>query len=205
MGPETRDRRPSRTTKACVVFGLLSLVLGPVSLPARGGEEYPDFVEEVYLTPEQALAKVFPRADRLEKETVRLTPAQKQRVERRLGWRLEAEEYTVHRGFSGGRLDGYALVTEEVGKYKPITFIVKAAPDFRAEAVEVLVYREPRGGEVRKARFLRQFKGKTGRSPLRINRDVINVTGATLSVRAMAAGVKRALLVLEEVYGSEER
>lgn len=184
-------------------FFFFSILL--FSWPARAAEEYPDFVEEVYLTPDQALTKVFPRADRLEKETVRLTPAQKQRVERRLGWRLETEEYAIHRGFSGSRLDGYALVTEEVGKYKPITFIVKAAPDFHAEAVEVLVYREPRGGEVRKPRFLRQFKGKTGRSPLRINRDIINITGATLSVRAMSAGVKRALLVMEEVYGPQER
>lgn len=168
----------------------------------EAAQDYPDFVEEIYLSSEQALAKVFPGADRLEKETVRLSPEQKARVERRLGWRLAEDAYVVHRGFRGEEPLGYAVITEEIGKYKPITFVVQASPDFRAERVEVLVYREPRGGEVRKARFLRQFRGKKAESPLRINRDIINITGATLSVRAMSAGVKRVLCVLDEVYGS---
>ncbi len=178
---------------------LSSLVLMAPSL--RAAEAYPDFVEEVYLTPEQALAKAFPLADKVDAEVVRLTPAQKDRVERRLGWRLSDDPFTVHLVVSAGKTDGYAVIAEEIGKYKPITFLVKATPDFRVESVEVMVYREPRGAEVRTARFLRQLKGKTAGSPLRINRDVVNITGATLSVRAMAAGVKRVLCILEEVYG----
>jgi hypothetical protein len=172
--------------------------------PSARAEDYPDFVEEVYLTAEEALKLAFPGSDRREEERVKLTPEQKGRVERRLGWRLERDTYTIHKGFSGGKLDGYAVITEEIGKYKPITFMVKAGPDFRVERVDVLVYREPRGGEVRKARFLRQFRGKSAGSPLRINRDVLNITGATLSVRAMSAGVKRALCVLEEAYGPKK-
>jgi Na+-translocating ferredoxin:NAD+ oxidoreductase RnfG subunit len=180
---------------------LVSQVPCLVSPPPLAAEEYPDFVEEVYLTPEEALKKVFPAADRVEREDLRLSREQRERVERRLGWRLADEPCVVYKGFTREKPDGFAVIAEEVGKYKPITFIVQASPDFKVERVEVLVYREARGAEVRKARFLRQFKGKSASSPLRINRDVINVTGATLSVRAMSAGVKRALCVLEEAYG----
>jgi FAD:protein FMN transferase len=183
-----------RRTAVVLCLGLFPISHSPLA------EEYPDFIEEVYLSPEQALELAFPGADSVEKEEVRLSPAQKERVERRLGWRLADGALTVRKSFAGGRLLGYSVVAEEIGKYKPITFMVSAAPDFRADRVDVLVYREPRGAEVRKARFLRQFKGKSGRSPLRINRDIINITGATLSVRAMSAGVKRVLCVLEEVY-----
>jgi hypothetical protein len=62
--------------------------------------------------------------------------------------------------------------------------------------VEILVYRESRGGEVRRTRFLRQYRGKTGDDPIRTNRDILNIAGATLSVTALNHGVKRVLATL---------
>ena len=100
---------------------------------------------------------------------------------------------------------GYAIVGDEIGLYKPITFLVKISEARRVESVQVMVYRESRGGEVRRQRFLRQYKGKGGKSPIRINRDVIGVTGATLSVRALNAGVKKALAVVQAAYPQEQK
>jgi hypothetical protein len=162
-----------------------------------GAQKAPASTEEVYLTPAQALALAFP-GETYAEETVRLTPAQKTAAEKRLGWRLKNDPLTVYRAPSG-----YAVIADETGKFKPITFLVKAGSDFSVQRVDVMVYREERGGDVRTARFLRQFDGKTPESPLRPGRDVSNITGATLSVRALAAGVKRVLVVLEEVYGKK--
>jgi len=64
----------------------------------------------------------------------------------------------------------------------------------------VLVYRESRGSEVRKKRFNYQYEGKTIYDPIRINRDIINISGATMSVRSMSAGVKRVLVLVDELY-----
>lgn len=96
-----------------------------------------------------------------------------------------------------GRLLGYAVLVEEVGKYRPITFLVGTTTDLEVVGVEVLVYRESRGGEVQKARFLRQYRGKTVDDPIRVNRDILNIAGATLSVRAMNRGVQRTLASLD--------
>ena len=68
-----------------------------------------------------------------------------------------------------------------------------------------MVYREPVGAEVRRQRFSRQFRGKTAKDPLRINRDILNVTGATMSVQAMTAGVKKVLVILDELYSRHSR
>lgn len=118
----------------------------------------------------------------------------------RLGWKLSESTITVFQGFKQNEPQGWAIITEEIGKFKPITFIVKVSPEGKVEKVEVLVYREPVGVEVRKQRFARQFKGKTAKDRLRINRDILNITGATMSVQAMTAGVKKALVILDELY-----
>jgi hypothetical protein len=92
---------------------------------------------------------------------------------------------------------GFAVVDEEIGKYRPITFMVGTTPDLEVRNVEVLVYRESRGGDVRRNRFLRQYRGKSADDPIRSYQDIINIAGATLSVNALNLGVKRVLLVLE--------
>ena len=131
-----------------------------------------------------------------------LSAPQRARLEQQLGRRLEGDEFAVTRVYdAAGALRGYAVVTEEVGKYRPITFMVGATPEFAVRDVAVMIYRESRGGDVKRRRFLNQYRGKSGRDPIDVNRDIINISGATISVRSMNAGVKRVLAALAMVYG----
>ena len=61
-----------------------------------------------------------------------------------------------------------------------------------------MVYREAYGGEIRSRRFLAQYRGKAASDPLLPSRDIVNVTGATLSARAVGRAVKKAIAVLAE-------
>lgn len=170
--------------------------------PAHAQPESPDGPEAitVYLTEEEAIQKAFPRADSTWHETWTPSPSQRQRIERRLGWRLAEPDFTIYQATEKGEHLGYAVITEQIGLYKPITFLVKADPKGRAEGVWIMVYRESRGGEVRRQRFLSQYRGKSAQSPIRLNRDIIGVSGATLSVRALNGGVKKVLTMLDVAY-----
>jgi hypothetical protein len=66
--------------------------------------------------------------------------------------------------------------------------------------VELMVFREARGSEVGRKRFNSQYEGKTVLDPIRINKDIINISGATMSVRSISAGVKRVLVLIDEFY-----
>ncbi len=178
---------------------LFMIALLTPALAAAQGTDGPESTQ-VYLTPAQALKQAFPDADTVRTETHILTPDLIGRVERRLGWRLEESEVRVHLGYRGGRLLGYAVITEQVGLYKPITFLVKVTPDGRVDDTWIMTYRESRGGEVRRKRFLSQYQGKSAKDPIRLNRDVIGITGATLSVRAVSLGVKRVVTLIDEIY-----
>ncbi len=170
-------------------------------VPTEEEKNYPEYVEQVFLTEAGALKSVFPVTTTVKKEIHTFTPAEKERIESKLGWILNEKAVTVYKGIgSDGKAQGFAVIAEEIGKFKPITFIVKAGMDGKVERVEVMVYREAVGSEVRRQRFARQFRGKSAKDPLRINRDIINVTGATMSVQAMTAGVKKALIILDELY-----
>lgn len=178
---------------------LLALTLGPmIAAPVRG--------QEVLLTPEQALKEIFAESARTVEDRHGLSTALRDRLQHDLGRRIDDDSVIVLRVYDAtGALRGYAVQSEEIGKYRPITFMVGITPAMTIRDVAVLVYRESRGGDVRRPRFLRQYRGKSSRDPIDVNRDIINISGATISVRSMNAGVKRVLAEVAALYGPPQR
>jgi Na+-translocating ferredoxin:NAD+ oxidoreductase RnfG subunit len=155
---------------------------------------------DVYLTEEQALKLLFPKSQRVRAEELRLTPDQKTRIQERIGWKFPEETFRAFKAETNGTVDGYAVIQETIGKHRPITYMVGVTPKGKVSDVEILVYRESKGSEVRMKRFNYQYEGKTALDPIRINKDIINITGATMSVRSVSAGVKRVLVLIDEFY-----
>jgi len=194
-----------------VILILLSLSLLSVSfisntVKAQTETEPADnFQLQVYLTEEQALDLVFPECDEIAIDEFLMNAEEKLNLEKLLGRRLYEDGFKVYIGKNKGTIQGYAITTEEIGKFHPFTFIVGVKPNGKISNIAVLVYRESRGGEIVRKRFLYQFIGKSFKDPIRINKDVINVTGATMSVQCMCAGVRKVLAVVDEYYLSGKR
>lgn len=86
-----------------------------------------------------------------------------------------------------------AWILEETGKERPMTtgVVVDAG---RIERLKVLIYRESRGWEVRYPFFTDQFKGAMlSQGADRLDRPIDNISGATLSVRALKTIARLAL------------
>ena len=154
---------------------------------------------EVYLTEEEALKLMFPKSERIRKDLLRVSE-KKAVIEERIGWKFPENDFEVFIGETGTQIDGYALIQNTIGKHKPMTYMVGVDSTGHVLNVELLVFRESRGSEVRTKRFNVQYEGKTVLDPVRINKDIINISGATMSVRSMSAGIKRALVLVDEFY-----
>lgn len=155
---------------------------------------------EVYLTEEEALKLMFPKSTRIKKELLRVPTDKKIVIEERIGWKFPEDAFEVYIGETGAQIDGYALIQNTIGKHKPMTYMVGVDARGHVSNVELLVFREARGSEVRTKRFNVQYEGKTVLDPVRINKDIINISGATMSVRSMTAGIKRVLVLVDEFY-----
>ncbi|TVL99661.1 MAG: hypothetical protein CV087_17065 [Candidatus Brocadia sp. WS118] len=164
-----------------------------------------NFQLQTYLTEEQALALVFPGCDEIVADEFIMSPEEKNNLEKSLSRRLYEDGFKVYLGKKKGVIQGYAIITEEIGKFHPFTFIVGVTTQGKIKDIAILVYRESRGGEIARKRFLYQFMGKSLKNPIRINKDIINVTGATMSVQYMCAGVRKVLAVIDAYYLSGKR
>lgn len=155
---------------------------------------------EVYLTEEEAARLMFPDSEHIRKEILQLAPEQKALIISYIGWEFPEDSFEVFIGETHGKTDGYAIIQNTIGKYRPITYMVGVNMKGKVTNFEVLVYRESRGEEIIRKRFNYQYQGKTIDDPIRTNKDIINITGATMSVRSASAGVKRVLVLINEFY-----
>lgn len=143
----------------------------------------------IYLTVEQAQAAICPGAT-LTPAPVTLTSTQRDAIEKASGVRVRSPEVNAWR-ISGG---GWFIIDEVLGKHEFITYAVGIDAAGSVRGVEIMDYRETYGGDVRNAKWLAQFTGKTSVAPLKLDRDIKNISGATLSSRHITDGVKRLLV-----------
>ena len=113
----------------------------------------------------------------------------------------EVQAGRVWKAQGGGRSLGLFVFDRVIGKHLYIDYAVSLDPAGRVHRVDILQYRESYGGEVRGASWLAQFAGKTSASPLKVNGDIRNISGATLSSMHVTEGVKRILAA----YGNQAR
>ncbi|MHC4390430.1 MAG: FAD:protein FMN transferase [Planctomycetota bacterium] len=204
MQQRFQDARSFAAWPVGLLLGVLAVLLASLPVRGQGGPAPP--VEDVYLSKKEALRRIFADGERVEGTILELRGEEKRRIEERQGRRMFEKGFVVYRGArADGEVTGYAIITEAIGKYQPITFVVGVQPDGSVERVAVMVYRESHGSEVKRRRFLAQFDEKSLSDPIRQNRDIINVTGATLSVRSITRGVRKVLVTIDEAFLSERR
>ena len=178
------------------VFLAIAIAAVFVAAPSHAGQE------TTYLTLERAPKSLFP-GTQIEQKDVPSTHEFKEKLKAKLGrvtptvWE---PTYVTFIARQGDKPVGYAVVVDEIGKVNPFTLIVAVTPEFRVQDVAVMVYREPRGGEITQKRFLAQYKKKRSDDPILLDRDIVGISGATLSVIGANRAVHKALAVLELVY-----
>jgi Na+-translocating ferredoxin:NAD+ oxidoreductase RnfG subunit len=101
-----------------------------------------------------------------------------------------------------GATEGWLIVDQVIGKAEAITYALALDAHGAVTRLEVLEYRETHGGEIRLAPWRRQFVGKTSADPVRLDADIRNISGATLSCRHVTDGVRRLLSLYAHVLKS---
>jgi len=151
-----------------------------------------------YLTVAEAQRVLFPQAEAFAKLPITLDGDQLSRIKALSGVRQREKQPQVWRALKAGGGVGWFIVDDVVGKHEFITYAAALSPDGHVLGVEILSYRETHGGQVRDAAWRSRFKGKTLADPFKLDKDIPNISGATLSCRNVTDGVKR-LLALHRV------
>lgn len=159
----------------------------------------PSALAERYLTPAEAQRVIFPEATRFDDETVRFTPQSSSAVSKLSGTKVMNRGHRIWWAYKGDELLGVVVMDHVLGKHEIIDYAVGIGDQGKVQQVEILEYRESHGYEIRSPKWREQFRGKTAKAPLKLNSDIYNISGATMSCRNVTEGVKRVLAMYEVV------
>jgi Na+-translocating ferredoxin:NAD+ oxidoreductase RnfG subunit len=152
-----------------------------------------------YLSVAQAQTLLFPAAKTFAEQVLTFSDEQRERIKALSGLRQRWDEQKIWRAEADGQLLGWLIVDEVIGKHEFITYATAVSPQGKVLGLEIMSYRETHGGQVRDPAWRRQFIGKTLTDRFKLDEDVANISGATLSCRNVLDGVKR-LLAIHKLY-----
>jgi Na+-translocating ferredoxin:NAD+ oxidoreductase RnfG subunit len=165
------------------------------------------------LTKDQALKEVFFSGAEIETETQKLTKEKRKQIEDRLGGSLvyhqegsesadveSQKEVTFYFGKKDGDRKGVAIIDVQPGKWGPVEFITAMDIKGTVKAVRVMSYEEIRGRPIARRAYMNQYRGKTVNSTLTVGKDIVGISGATISSRSATFAVKKALVMYNEFY-----
>ncbi len=169
------------------------IALAALTAPAPLASDTPPIASTTVVS---AARELFPASERtthvvlrLGDDDIRAARARHERVAAR-------ESLAVTVASAAGSPLGYIVVDDVKGKDMPITYMVAVDTALRVFVLQYRAYRESYGGEVRNEAWRRQFVGRSPDEPLRHGREIRNITGATISARAVTGGVRDVLTLL---------
>lgn len=142
----------------------------------------------VYLSIEQAQAQLLP-GQVLTPREVTLTPIQIKAIQRTAGEKVREPKLRVWQAANGS----WFYLDRVLGKHEYITYAVALDASGAVTGMEILEYLETYGGGVRNPKWRAQFHGKRNGAQLKLNSDIVNLSGATLSCLHLADGIRRIL------------
>ena len=140
-----------------------------------------------------ALARAFP-GETAERRTLYLKPEQVAAVEEAARSKLPSAVITAFETRKGDTVTGRAVLDTHVVRTMPETVLTVVEPDGRLRMALVLQFGEPPDYLPRDG-WLKTLEGKPLDDDLWPGRGVRRVTGATLTVQALAEAVRRSLAV----------
>lgn len=184
-----------------MIVALLSLLTVPFASPGLAAEKDTDskFHARRYMSETEALSYQTQSGNRVEETTITISDSQIKTLRKRQRVNVYTDQYTLYKIFRSGESEPYryAMPIQETGQHKFMDIMYGVNADGTINRIDLMVYREPYGGEVKSRRFMQQFEGRSLKdSEFRINLDVVHIAGATISARSVSSGTRKVLEIL---------
>lgn len=195
MDRASPTRLPPRLRRRGVAVAVVWLGL---CLPAPG-------TGQTLLTQQEALRLAFPEPARIERRTAFLEEEELARARELAGSGVSVDQriVTYYVGSSGEDTLGFAYFDAHRVRTLPEVVMVVVEPEGRIERIEILKFTEP-PEYMAPPRWLQQFQDKGLSDRLSTKGSIVNLTGATLTSRAIGRAARRVLALHTVIRGRGE-
>ena len=158
----------------------VATILGALTVPM-------DYAySKTYLTIDQAKKALYNNSA-MKLVDVVLTKEQMKSIQKASKTRVRNSKIDAYKTANGD----WFILDNVIGKHENIDIAVALSKDGKVKGIEVLVYRETYGDQIMNPKWLAQFLGRDNSEILKLDKQIKNISGATLSCRHITDGVNR--------------
>lgn len=149
---------------------------------------------QVRLSLDEALRLAFPEPAEIERRTAFLDDDEMAEAGRLAGPSVNVDHRVIsyYVGLEEGKALGVAYFDSHRVRTLPEVLMIVVGPEGEVQRIEILKFAEPPEYELPRS-WLQQFDGERLGEELSLKRHIVNMTGATLSSRAVTNAVRRVL------------
>jgi len=141
---------------------------------------------ERYLTPAQAKAILIGKT-KANKVDITLSSAEAKEIKKLSKVRVRHKKLNVYKTTAGEWL----IFDQVIGKHENIDVAFALTRQGKVKGIEILVYRETYGHQIRNFNWRKQLFGKGAETHLKLDKEIKNISGATLSCAHITDAVNR--------------
>ncbi len=150
-------------------------------------------------TPEKVLKELFPNAE-VEVKNLILTKEEVKKIKELTGKEPDSRLISVYIVKQNGKVLAYGFVDIHRVRTKPEALLFVLSPEGKIQLIEVLAFYEP-PEYAPPPKWLELFKGKSPENPPKYKRNIPNITGATLTARAVSKSAYKVLALWKVLFG----
>lgn len=146
------------------------------------------------ISPDEALARAYGKDSVIKQEKLTLTPGEVQDISASANTKVKTSKFRIFSVIRGEKTVAHAVLITQTVRTKSAAVLYMIAPGGTIEAVEIVAFNEP-DEFIPPASWIAHFQGKGPADPLRLDGDIPNITGATMSARVITDGSRIALAI----------
>jgi Na+-translocating ferredoxin:NAD+ oxidoreductase RnfG subunit len=157
----------------------------------------PSFASGAVLqTVPEALVKVFSEKNNAQKKNAYLTGDQIKSINHELEYKMDEKStlVTYYEYFEKEKLIGTAYIDTDIVRKETESLMIVISPEGQIRDIEVLSFHEPKD-YIPPTVWKNQFKGKTSKELYRSKSNIVGITGATLTSKAVTKSVQKTLAI----------
>ena len=149
--------------------------------------------------PEEVLSEIYPNS-KIEIKNIAISDSQAEKVKELSGIKIENRLVTFYLVKVNSKIKAYAYVDIHIVRTHPEVVLYVLNERGEIELIQILSFKEP-PEYMADDNWLRYLKGKTiGKDLLRLRRDVPNMTGATLTAKAITDNARKIIALWKVIF-----
>lgn len=149
--------------------------------------------------PEKVLSEIYPNS-KIEIKNIAISDSQVEKVKELSGIKIENRLVTFYLVKVNSKIKAYAYVDIHIVRTHPEVVLYVLNERGEIELIQILSFKEP-PEYMADDNWLRYLKGKTiGKDLLRLRRDVPNMTGATLTAKAITDNARKVIALWKVIF-----